>query len=377
MSGRHSHISPEFHAIMTDEITKVCDRSLRRWGPHQLCNESPQTGYVHPLMFLDMLARTITCRIPFIYECEIYCGPSWERREIGEPFNDNINAFPDRIQSMMKSWVENVSSIAYDLYQRDIQDYVPWCEINKILHFYLSEARLQISRYQNEDPENLKEFQDRYQRELYGNAALGHTLEGWRNVAPVQPSVIKERCEWQIKKLNDLFRDLCVPEIDERYPEGLLSVSHTREDIAQWWAVTIQQGCRPSWVSCRPGAEVREDLDVLRVLASVGWTPQQDRDIDALLQRADQESANEELRLARFAEALRRGAAELAQEVETPEPPDTPSIERPRVNEPVHPVKRKLTELLYFIEDKRESWNMNEGDYLVLTKKLKETFDSV
>ncbi len=377
MSVRHSHISPEFHSIMTDEITKVCDRSLRRWGPHQLCNGSPATGYVHPLMFLDMLEKTISVRIPSIHECESYCGACWESREIGDPFNDNIYSFPDRIRSMMKSWVENVSSIAYGLYQRDIQDYVPWCEIRKILHFYQSEARLQISRYQNEDPENLEVFKNRYRRELYGNAELGHTLEGWRNVAPVQPSVIKERCEWQILKLNNLFRDQCVPEIDERYPEGLLSVQHSREDIAQWWAVKIQQECGLSWVSCRPGAEAWEDPDVLRVLASVGWTPQQDRDIDALLQRADQESANEELRLARLEEALRRGAAELAQEVETPEPPDTPSIERPRVNEPLHPAKKKLTELLYFIEDKRESWNMNEGDYLVLTKKLKETFDSV
>lgn len=349
MPIQSSHISPEFHSIMTDEIMKVCERSLGRWGPHQHCNESPQTGYVHPLMFLDILEKTITVRIPFIHECERYCGPCWERREIGEPFNDNIYAYPDRIRSMMKSWVENVSSIAYDLYQRDIQDYVPWCEIRGILHFYHSEARLQISRYQNEDPENLEEFQDRYQRYLYdgrvrarGSRALGHSLEDWSHAGPVQPSVIKERCEWQIQKLNNLFRDQCVPEIDERYPEGLLSVSHTREDIAQWWVVTIQQECRLSWVSCRPGAEAWEDPDVLRVLSSVGWTPDQ-----------------------------------AVGSPEPPEPPDTPSIERPRVNEPVHPVKRKLTELLYFIEDKRESWNMNEGDYLVLTKKLKETFDSV
>ncbi len=321
MSVRSSHISPEFHSIMTDEITKVCERSLSRWGPHQLCNESPQTGYVHPLMFLEMLNRTITVRIPSIHECEIYCGPCWERREIGEPFNDNIYAYPDRIRLMMKSWVENVSSIAYDLYQRDIQDYVPWCEVNKILHFYQSEARLQISRYQNEDPENLEEFQDRYQRDTYRNRGLGHSLEDWSHSESIQLSVTKERCEWQIQKLNDLFRDQCVPEIDERYPEGLLSVSHTREDISQWWAVKIQQECRLSWVS---------------------W--------------------------------MRR---DIYTEVRSPEPPDSSSIERPCVNEPLHPAKKKLTELLYFIEEKRESWNMNEGDYLVLTKKLKETFDSV
>ena len=324
-----SHISHEFHSIMSDEIMKVCERSLSRWGPHQLCNGSPHTGYVHPLMLLGILARSITDRSPdYIQHCESYCGPCWESRGIGEPFNDNINAFPDRIQSMMRSWVENVSSIAYDLYQRDIQDYVPWCEIKKILHFYQSEARLQIRRYQNEDPENLKEFQDRYQRDLEWCSGIPDgwsisrvELEGCPPRSVVQPPVIKERCEWQIQKLNDLFRDLCVPEIDERYPEGLLSVPHTREDIAQWWAVTIQQECRLSWVS---------------------WM----RDPPHL-------------------------------PTDSPEPPDTSPIERPLVNEPVHPTKTKLTELLYFIEEKRESWNMNEGDYLTISGMMKKVFESV
>ena len=117
--------------------------------------------------------------------------------------------------------------------------------------------------------------------------------------------------------------------------------------------------------------------DMFRILTSVGWTPQQDRDQDALLQRADQESANEELRLARLAEALRRGAAELAQEVGTPEPPRTYPIERPLVNEPVNPAKTNLVELLNYIEGKRESWDMNEGDYLIITGMMKKVFDSV
>ena len=77
-----SHISPEFHSIMTDEIMKVCERSLGRWGPHQHCNESPQTGYVHPLMFLDLLEKTITVRIRGILECDRedgrVLGKRWE-----------------------------------------------------------------------------------------------------------------------------------------------------------------------------------------------------------------------------------------------------------------------------------------------------------
>jgi hypothetical protein len=342
-SGR---ISYQLHDIMSSEIMKVCERAVERWGPHQLCIATHDVGYVHPVMLLGMLERTVTDQPPESEQhSEMYCGPSWESREIGQPFNDNIEAFPDRVRSMLNSWVENISSIAYDLYQEDIQDYVPWCEIKKILQFYQSEAKLQIRRYQNEDPENLGQYQTRYLEELRINSRIGYDRA-------VQPPVIRERCEWQIQKLNDLFFNLCVPEIDERYPEGLLSGQHSREDIAQWWAVTIQQKCRLSWFSCRPGAGLREDPDVLRVLASVGWTPQQDRDIAALLQRGDQE-------------------------VRLPEPPDTSPIERPIVIEPVHPAKKKLTELLYFIEEKRESWDMNEGDYLKISDMMKKVFESI
>ncbi len=117
--------------------------------------------------------------------------------------------------------------------------------------------------------------------------------------------------------------------------------------------------------------------DMFRILTSVGWTPQQDRDQDELLQRAAQESANEELRLARLAEALRRGAAELDQEVGTPEPPRTYPIEQPLVNEPLNTAKTNLVELINYIEGKRESWNMNEGDYLIITGMMKKVFDSV
>lgn len=335
MPVQSSYISSEFHSIMTEEIMKVCQRSLSRWGPHQLCNGSPHTGYVHPIMLLGMLSRTITDRSPdYIRHHKSYCGPCWQWRGIGEPYNDNIEAFPDRIRTMMNSWVENVSSIAYDLYQRDIQDYVPWCEIKKILHFYQSEAKLQIRRYQNEDPENLGQYQTRYLEEIrYHSERYGL----------VQPPVIKERCEWQIQKLNDLFRDLCVPEIDERYPEGLLSVLHTREDITKWWAVTIQEECRLSWVSWTRDATYPDidemTPDVLRVLASVGWTPEQG--------------------------------------VRSSEPPDTSLIERPIVNEPVHPGKKNLIELLYFIEEKRESWEMNEGDYLKISDMMKKVFESI
>jgi hypothetical protein len=213
---------------------------------------------------------------------------------------------------MMNSWVENVSSIAYDLYQDDIQDYVPWSEIKKILQFYQSEARLHIHRYQNEDPGNLSQYETRYLEEMRIHSGIG-------NDRAVQPPVIRERCEWQIQKLNDLFLNLCVPEIDERYPEGLLSVPHTREDIAQWWALTLEDGCDFVW--------------------GRSWT----RD----------------------------------QEVISPEPPDESVIERPQVNEPVHPAKRELTKLLYFIEEKRESWGMNEGHYLEITNMMKKIFESV
>ena len=64
--------------------------------------------------------------------------------------------------------------------------------------------------------------------------------------------------------------------------------------------------------------------------------------------------------------------------VSTPQPPDyPPPAARPVTVEPVNETKKKLTEILAFIEDKRETWTMNEGDYLKISDLMKEAFDSV
>ena len=61
-----------------------------------------------------------------------------------------------------------------------------------------------------------------------------------------------------------------------------------------------------------------------------------------------------------------------------PSPPEEQPVQmRPVVVEPINPTKRYLTELLAIIEEKQLGWNMPEGDYLELTNKLKQTFDSV
>ena len=52
-------------------------------------------------------------------------------------------------------------------------------------------------------------------------------------------------------------------------------------------------------------------------------------------------------------------------------------LEDPTTVEPVNETKKKLTEMLAFVEEKRETWKMNEGDYLKLSNLMKEAFDSV
>lgn len=63
---------------------------------------------------------------------------------------------------------------------------------------------------------------------------------------------------------------------------------------------------------------------------------------------------------------------------ERPRPPDhPPPARRPTTVEPVNETKKKLTEILAFIEEKRDTWEMNEGDYLKISGLMKEAFDSV
>ena len=63
---------------------------------------------------------------------------------------------------------------------------------------------------------------------------------------------------------------------------------------------------------------------------------------------------------------------------ERPRPPNYPPPEpRPVAVEPVNETKKKLTEILAFIEEKRDTWKMNEGDYLKISDLMKQAFDSV
>ena len=65
-------------------------------------------------------------------------------------------------------------------------------------------------------------------------------------------------------------------------------------------------------------------------------------------------------------------------ELERPQPPNhPPPARRPVTVEPVNETKKKLTEILAFIEEKRDTWKMNEGDYLKISDLMKEAFDSV
>ena len=65
-----------------------------------------------------------------------------------------------------------------------------------------------------------------------------------------------------------------------------------------------------------------------------------------------------------------------------PVKPDVPTkpipvLGRPKAVQPINKTKLHLTELLRYIDEKQESWNMNEGEYLEVTEMLKDAFNSV
>ena len=63
-----------------------------------------------------------------------------------------------------------------------------------------------------------------------------------------------------------------------------------------------------------------------------------------------------------------------------PKPPPEPIpvlSDRPKPVQPINKTKLHLTQLLRYIDEKQESWNMNEGEYLEVTEMLKNAFNSV
>jgi len=64
-----------------------------------------------------------------------------------------------------------------------------------------------------------------------------------------------------------------------------------------------------------------------------------------------------------------------------PVKPDVPTkpipvLGRPKPVQPINKTKLHLTQLLRYIVEKQESWNMNEGEYLEVTEMFKEAFNS-
>ena len=54
-----------------------------------------------------------------------------------------------------------------------------------------------------------------------------------------------------------------------------------------------------------------------------------------------------------------------------------PVLGRPKPIQPINKTKLHLTQLLRYIDEKHDSWNMNEGEYLEVTEMLKNAFNSV
>ena len=311
------------HKTLIEQVLRVCENRVPH-GPRRAFQD-PRVGgwgYLHPLGMLEYLVSIIdVCRVQSdTSDPTLYCGAEsmlcYEYQHSVRPFNEVLLNRTDReFTEILKFWVYQVNSNIKDLEEPDA--IIPWNTVKYILKFYIEECKKIMKQKESYDPLVIAKTKKIY-----------HIRDGEYGVGC---SVTKERCLWQI----DIFRKYFITEgldpSDPRYIgenfQYYAEDVNTRGDICKWWGLCIY--------SC----------------FGVGWpkyTP-------------------------------RHYTPESPQSPQSPPSPTSPPPEnqRPSVHAPLNQTKVHLTELLAFIEEKQSYWDMPEGDYLTITTKLKEAFESV
>ena len=179
--------------------------------------------------------------------------------------------------------------------------------------------RYVLSFYINESKKIMKIHEERDPLIISNGKNIYNICDGEYSVGT---SVTKERCLWQIDILRKYFITEGLHPSDERYESHNFQYYSqdiiTRGNICMWWGNSMWPRFGVGWPKYTPHTQ------------------------------------------------------SLA-----PPPEGQPLQARPVAVEPINQTKKHLTEFLAMIEEKKSEWNMSEGDYLELTKKLKETFYSV
>ena len=315
----------EMHRAIMEALMETCKQSLVD-GPKAglaLEHESEHTngGYLTIDTLMHCLQRVLTDVKPTSTENPeegpLMCGlVSFEE---SQHFNGSISNINPDLAHYCHLCMRKLNEKAQELGVYDQQDWLPWCIIKELMLIYYDKFTFTMMG-DDSDP-------------FYHRVSL--VLEGIVERVPGGPSTNGEwlistsRSSMRLKWMDNLFKRFFIEYGDQtesswpghgnwgwRYDEDEDVYYIASDDICRWWA-----------------GEMRSFLPSNREF----WG-------------ADQR----------------------------PRPPDhPPPARRPATLEPVNETKKKLTEMLAFVEEKRETWKMNEGDYLKLSNLMKEAFDSV
>jgi len=309
------------HKTLIEEVLRVCENRVP-YGPRQVFRDTRVGGwgYLQPLGMLEYLFSIIDVdRVQSdTSDPTLYCGAEsmlcYAYQHSVRPFNELLLNRTDReFTDILKHWVHQVNSGFFD----GPDAIIPWNTVKSILQFYIEECKIIMKQKESEDPFVIAKTKKMY-----------HVRDGEYGVGC---SVTKERCLWQIDTFRKYFITEGLDPSDPRYvgenfryyTEDII----TRGDICMWWGNSM-------W--SRFG---------------VGWPKYTSREYSPPSPQSPQSPPS------------------------PPSPP--PDNQRPSVHAPLNPTKVHLTELLSLIEEKQSGWNMPEGDYLTITRKLKDAFESV
>lgn len=331
-------ISKELHCLMIKTAIDLCrERSERRpiedftQGAWRLHYKFPNVMTLfHYLYHYLKDEETIDPNNPNEY-CGMsgFCTPG--DATVGFQ-NDRIVRLHHDFIDIMLSWTHTVSKGIRDLYRHE-QEYVPWFIIRKICLLYHNNIKDYIKLVCNEDPYQpiiLPGGRDQTREEVM----YRHHTE----TIMVRADSSKERAIWINQITEKLFLKEGIPRSCSRYPHSYMAEmvrwrstqSEFEEYWQTWWTTEIYSKISfNGWI--KYGTQIQRNINI----ESLQYSPTIESD-----QESDTESDQES-------------------------DPETNSSD-----------KSSIREIMSLIDEKKDDWNMEDGDYLKLADKLKTLFDS-
>lgn len=312
--------------------------------------ESDETDFPTscPLKFLEKLSETTTT-----YECmtsvsglvvglggNMFYGTSEENMDELRQVNEGswyrvLKVFEGKINQWVMNHNQNENVPVNDILR------VKWCDLQKVFSFYAYDARV----YSNN----------------IGRPVLPPLLPGWENGM----RGINEFLGLDI--IEDYspgwMNDYMVKILKQRYLTGdhlyfwndegdIIKIEAGLAGMSIWWETTIYSKIISTlpWINSWPERNID---DWIEEIYNEFTDIYDDTDV------SDEDSDD--------SDDIQRWPVDLAYSEPIPTDPE----------EQKNNAKEELSKLFSFIEEKKETWNMNDGDYLKISNHMKKTFDSL